>query len=80
VIAIPRQRGGFAAVDDQVVKTGDVLVYVDVDDIDAAFTKIEKLGGKKLMPKTEIPGFGWFAFFADPTGNRVGLYTTMKPG
>jgi predicted enzyme related to lactoylglutathione lyase len=31
------------------------------------------------MPKTEIPGFGWFGMFMDPTGNRVGLYTSMNP-
>jgi predicted enzyme related to lactoylglutathione lyase len=72
--------GGFAAVDDQTFKAGDVLVYIGVDDIEATLAKVEKLGGKKLRPKTEIPGFGWYAFFADPTGNRVGLYTAMQPG
>jgi hypothetical protein len=67
--------GGFPAVDDQMVKAGDVLVYISVEDIEATLTRVEKLGGKPLLPKTEIPGIGWFAFFADPTGNRVGLYT-----
>ena len=40
------------------------------------FTRAESLGAKTLMPKTSIPGIGWFALFADPTGNQVGLYTT----
>jgi predicted enzyme related to lactoylglutathione lyase len=27
------------------------------------------------VPKTEIPGMGWYAIFSDPTGNRIGLFT-----
>ena len=40
--------------------------------------KIESLGGQTLLPKTEIPNIGWFALFADPTGNRVGLFTGLE--
>jgi predicted enzyme related to lactoylglutathione lyase len=29
------------------------------------------------MPKTEIPGTGWFAIFSDPTGVTLALYTGM---
>jgi ferritin-like metal-binding protein YciE len=29
----------------------------------------------ELLPKTEIPGMGWYAIFADPTGNRLGLFS-----
>ena len=35
---------------------------------------VEARGGKTILPKTEIPGVGWFAFFADPTGNQVALF------
>jgi predicted enzyme related to lactoylglutathione lyase len=56
-----------------------VVIYIDTDDIDEMLGRIEAAGGKTLLPKTEIPGMGWFAFFADPTGNRIGLYTTMTP-
>ena len=36
--------------------------------------KAEKLGGKTVVPPTEIPDFGLtFAFFADPEGHVVGL-------
>jgi predicted enzyme related to lactoylglutathione lyase len=27
------------------------------------------------MPKTEIPGIGWWGMFTDPTGNKIGLFT-----
>lgn len=69
--------GGFPRIDGQMYKPGDVVVYIDCDDIDSTLQKIESLGGKRLLGKTEIPGMGWFAFFADPTGNRMALYTAM---
>ena len=70
--------GGFNQVGEN-AQAGDVLVYVSTDDIEASLAKAEKLGGKSLMPKTEIPGIGWFAIFSDPTGNKVGLYTALNP-
>ena len=42
---------------------------IAVDDIDAATEKIEKAGGKVLLPKSEIGGVGWVAKFADTEGN-----------
>jgi hypothetical protein len=56
---------------------GTVTVYVGTDDIDSTLAKAEKLGGKTFVPKTEIPGMGWFAIFGDPAGNQIGLYTAM---
>lgn len=70
--------GGFPTVDDN-NPAGVVVAYVGTDDIAASLKKAESLGGKSVMPKTEIPGFGWFGMFMDPTGNRVGLYTSMNP-
>ncbi len=70
--------GAFPQVgEDPPYKPGEVVIYVSTDDIDATLAKTESLGGKTLMPKTEIPNVGWFAFFADPTGNRIGLYTVL---
>jgi hypothetical protein len=68
--------GGLPPVDDKLNQPGDVLVYVDSADIDSDLKKIELLGGKTIVPKTEIPGMGWFAVFTDPTGNRLALYTS----
>jgi predicted enzyme related to lactoylglutathione lyase len=59
---------------------GQVLVYIASDDIDADLKKVEKLGGKVLHQKTEIPGMGWFGVFQDPTGNVLAVYTSMNPG
>lgn len=59
---------------------GSVIVYIGTDDIEASLAKAEKLGGKAIVPKTEIPGMGWFGIFIDPTGNKIGLYTAMAMG
>ena len=68
--------GGFNPVSES-NPAGTILVYVGTDDIDASLAKAEELGGKTTVPKTEVPGFGWMAFFVDPTGNTVGLWTGM---
>jgi len=53
---------------------GQVTFYVEVDDPSAFLKKAESLGGKTIVPPTEIPQFGLtFAFFADPEGHVVGL-------
>ncbi|MFO0856519.1 MAG: VOC family protein [Phycisphaerales bacterium] len=54
-----------------------VTVYAQVDDISATLEQATKLGGKTIVPKMEVPGMGWFAWFQDPEGNCVGLWTPM---
>ena len=58
--------------------TGEKLrIYVTVDSIDAALAKVPGLGGKVTMPKTEIPGQGWYAVVDDSEGSEVGLYENL---
>lgn len=70
--------GGFPEVSED-NPAGRVLVYIDSDDIEADLKKVEKLGGRVLQPKMEIPQTGWFGIFQDPTGNVLALYTSMNP-
>ncbi len=72
------EYGGFPEVSAE-NPAGQVLVYIDSDDIEADLKKVEKLGGKVLHQKAEISGTGWFGVFQDPTGNVLGLYTSMNP-
>src|SRR5436853_6448813 len=46
-----------------------VTFYVDVDDLDAALEKAEKLGGKTIM-KPEQVGPVAIAIFSDPSGHK----------
>ena len=48
--------------------------YISVDDIDAAVAKIEELGGTITVPKSEIPGMGWYAAGTDSEGNTLAIY------
>jgi hypothetical protein len=70
--------GGFTDLG-ETVKPGDVLLYVNSEDIEADLTRAEALGGSVVYPKTEIPNTGWFGMFKDPTGNTIAVYTSMDP-
>ena len=53
---------------------GHVTFYVEVSDPEAYLAKAEKLGGKKVVPPTEIPSYNLtFAMFTDPEGHLIGL-------
>lgn len=51
-----------------------VTIYVQVGDIPATLAKVEKMGGRTLIPATEVPGMGHFAWLTDPEGNAIGLW------
>jgi predicted enzyme related to lactoylglutathione lyase len=51
-------------------------IYVNVESIDAAVTKIEAAGGKVVTPNTPIPGMGAYARVTDTEGNVIGLFQT----
>jgi len=69
--------GGFTPLDEN-IKPGDVLIYVNSENIEADLKKAESLGGAIVREKTEIPTIGWFGIFQDPTGNTIALYTSMN--
>ena len=50
-----------------------ITIYVEVDDLQAYLDKAEKLGGKTVMPPTEIPDMVTLAMFTDPEGNITGM-------
>jgi predicted enzyme related to lactoylglutathione lyase len=68
--------GGLNPISEQ-YPAGTVAVYIGTDNIPATLAKAESLGGKILIPESEIPGVGWFGFFQDPTGNMIGLLKTL---
>jgi uncharacterized protein len=53
---------------------GHVTFFVEVEDPAAYLKKAEKLGGKTIVPPTEIPSYNLtFAYFTDPQGHVIGL-------
>ena len=67
-------NGGMMAREDQITNP---VFTVDVADIDATLKTIEELGGSVVMPKNEIPGMGYFAYFKDPENNIMGLWENL---
>ncbi len=55
---------------------GHVTFYVSTDDPQATLDKAEQLGGRTIMPVTELPEVT-IALFADPEGHVVGLAKGM---
>ncbi len=50
-----------------------VSIYIEVDDPQAYLAKVEKAGGKTVMPMTEVAPGTTIAMFTDPEGHTVGL-------
>ncbi len=53
--------------------SGHVTFYAEVDDPQTYLDRAEHLGGKTVMPVTEIPNMVTFALLADPEGHVVGI-------
>jgi predicted enzyme related to lactoylglutathione lyase len=53
------------------------LVYLNGgEDLSAALARVDKAGGKVIVPKTQIsPEIGYFALFIDTEGNKVALHS-----
>jgi len=50
--------------------------YIDVSSVDEYAKKVEELGGRVKVPKTEVPDMGWFVLCADTENNMFGLWET----
>lgn len=55
---------------------GAVIYLNGGDDLQIPLTKVEKAGGRVLMPKTKISDeIGWMAFFFDTEGNKLAFHS-----
>jgi uncharacterized protein len=48
-------------------------IYFNVEDVDAAVTRVEELGGKTMAPAFDVPGVGRMAMVSDPQGASLWL-------
>ena len=75
--------GGLMPMSPEAKKSGEAphwLAYVAVDDVDASAARAKKLGGKVLVPGTDIPNTGRYAVLEDPQGASFAIYTTSNLG
>jgi predicted enzyme related to lactoylglutathione lyase len=55
-----------------------IVNYIGVSSVDEYLIKVEQLGGKVLMPKTTVPGFGFLATCLDTENNVFGLWQSEE--
>jgi hypothetical protein len=56
---------------------GPIMNFVLVEDLDKVLARVEKLGGRIIMPKNEIKNVGTVAVIQDSESNILGFW---KPG
>lgn len=57
-------------------KDGTIVYLNGGDDLAPMLARVEGAGGSIAVPKTEIGNdFGFFAYFIDTEGNKVGLHS-----
>ena len=52
--------------------------YIDVPCVDKFSAEVERLGGKVVLPKTPVPGMGYFAICLDTENNAFGIWEEEK--
>ncbi len=50
--------------------------YIDVPSIEEYAGKVERLGGKVVVPKTAVPNWGYFAVCLDTENNTFAIWKT----
>ena len=57
---------------------GPIMNFALVDDVDKVLAKVEKPGGKVIMPKNEIKNVGTVAVIQDTEGNILGVWKPVE--
>src|SRR5918993_967192 len=55
-----------------------IINHIDVKSVDEYSSKIQQLGGKVHVPKTAVPGMGYFAICIDTENNAFGIWETNE--
>lgn len=51
-----------------------IMIYIGVNSVTEYSNKVERLGGKVIKQKTEVPGYGWFTICTDTENNGFALW------
>ncbi len=52
--------------------------YIGVPSVEEYITKVKKLGGNIIMPRTAVAGWGYLAICVDTENNNFGLWQEDK--
>lgn len=59
--------------------SGGLALFVTVPGLEPALEQVRALGGRIAEAPRDIPGYGRWAQFHDPDGNRIGLFQAAAP-
>lgn len=51
------------------------IIYFSCEDVTNEAGRVEKAGGKLLLPKMSIGEYGFISLFIDTEGNKIGLHS-----
>ncbi len=76
-------RAGPGEVGGAIGKRGEMarqtmVQYVSVASIDEVAAKAGDLGGEVILPRTEVPGQGWYGVLRDSEGSEIGLWEVTE--
>jgi predicted enzyme related to lactoylglutathione lyase len=71
-----RLWGSWRGHDEENAPRPTITDYIGVPSVDEYAAKVEKLGGKIIVPKKAIPGMGFFAICMDTENNAFGIWET----
>ena len=52
--------------------------FIDIGSVDEYLSKVERLGGKVVVPKTAVPGMGYYAVCLDTENNSFGIFESSE--
>ncbi len=55
-----------------------ITCHIDVPSVEAFAAKVERLGGKVFVPKSAVPGEGYYAYCLDPEANYFVIWEADK--
>ena len=67
-------NGGIVKPDREGPWPGNMVFYINVDDLDTYRKKVVAAGGKIHVEEQAVPGMGSFSLFTDPEGRMMGLW------
>ncbi len=71
-------NGGIAGPQREGPWPGNMVLYIDVDDLAVYRKKIVEAGGQIHVEEQAVPGMGAFCLFTDPEGRMMGLWSSSK--
>ena len=51
-----------------------IMIYIGVDSVTEYSNKVERLRGRVIKQKTDVPSYGWFAICTDTENNGFALW------